>query len=123
MIDLCGLNNVQNEAVRSIDGPNLIIAGAGSGKTRVLTYKIAYMLDNGVKPSEIMALTFTNKAAGQMKTRIAELVGSQKAARLRMGTFHSIFARILREYADLLGFPKNFTIYDTSDSKNAIGIA
>lgn len=120
MIDLCGLNNVQSEAVRSIDGPNLIIAGAGSGKTRVLTYKIAYMLDNGVKPSEIMALTFTNKAAGQMKTRIAELVGSQKAARLRMGTFHSIFARILREYADLLGFPKNFTIYDTSDSKNAI---
>ena len=96
MIDLCGLNNVQNEAVRSIDGPNLIIAGAGSGKTRVLTYKIAYMLDNGVKPSEIMALTFTNKAAGQMKSRIAELVGSQKAARLRMRTFHSIFARILR---------------------------
>lgn len=120
MIDLLGLNDVQAEAVKCLHGPSLIIAGAGSGKTRVLTCKIAYLLDNGVKASEIMALTFTNKAAAEMKERIATMVGREKSRRLKMGTFHSIFARFLRDNAELLGFPKSFTIYDSSDTKNVI---
>lgn len=120
MIDLTGLNDVQTQAVKCQNGPCMIIAGAGSGKTRVLTYKIAYLLDNGAKPSEVMALTFTNKAAKEMKSRIAALVGGKKAGQLWSGTFHSIFAKILRKYSSLLGFPSTFTIYDGSDAKNAI---
>ena len=99
---------------------SIIIAGAGSGKTRVLTWKIACLIESGVEPSSIMALTFTNKAAKEMKERIAAIVGRDRSRRLWMGTFHSIFARILREYADLLGFPKAFTIYDATDAKNAV---
>ena len=119
-MNLSGLNSVQQEAVRCADGASIIIAGAGSGKTRVLTWKIACLIDKGVEPSSIMALTFTNKAAKEMKERIASIVGRDRSRRLWMGTFHSIFARILREYADLLGFPKAFTIYDASDAKNAV---
>ncbi len=120
MIDLTGLNNVQTQAVKCQNGPCLIIAGAGSGKTRVLTYKIAYLLEQGAQPSEVMALTFTNKASKEMKSRIAGLVGGKMASQLWSGTFHSIFAKILRKYSSLLGFPSTFTIYDTSDAKNAI---
>lgn len=119
-MNLSGLNSVQQEAVKCSDGASMIIAGAGSGKTRVLTWKIACLIDRGVEPSSIMALTFTNKAAKEMKERIAAIVGRDRARRLWMGTFHSIFARILREYADLLGFPKAFTIYDATDAKNAV---
>lgn len=119
-MNLSGLNSVQQEAVRCVDGASMIIAGAGSGKTRVLTWKIACIIESGVEPSSVMALTFTNKAAKEMKERVAAIVGSAKARRLWMGTFHSIFARILREYSDLLGFPKAFTIYDASDAKNAV---
>lgn len=114
------LNESQREAVLYTDGPSLVIAGAGSGKTRVLTYKIAYLLDMGYEPWSILALTFTNKAAREMKMRIARQVGSERASRLWMGTFHSIFSRILRTEADVLGFSANFTIYDASDSKNLI---
>ena len=120
MIDLTGLNDVQTQAVKCQNGPCLIMAGAGSGKTRVLTYKIAYLLDQGAEPSEVMALTFTNKASKEMKSRIATLVGTKKASQLWSGTFHSIFAKILRKYSSLLGFPSTFTIYDGSDAKNAI---
>lgn len=120
VIDLSGLNSVQNEAVTCVNGPSLIIAGAGSGKTRVLTYKIAYLLEQGVAPESILALTFTNKASKEMKERIGNLVGKGKSYRLYMGTFHSIFARFLREYAELLGYPKTFTIYDSSDTKSAL---
>jgi DNA helicase-2/ATP-dependent DNA helicase PcrA len=116
---LADLSPVQRDAVIHIDGPNLIIAGAGSGKTRVLTYKIAYMLINNVPPREVLALTFTNKAAREMKERISKVAGKQ-ASRLWMGTFHSIFARILRIEAEALGFKSNFTIYDVSDSLNVI---
>lgn len=119
-MNLSGLNSVQQEAVRCVDGASIIIAGAGSGKTRVLTWKIACLIESGVDPSSIMALTFTNKAAREMKERIAALVGTDSSRRLWMGTFHSIFARILRGYADLIGFPKAFTIYDASDAKNAV---
>ena len=119
-MNLSGLNSVQQEAVRCADGASIIIAGAGSGKTRVLTWKIACLIESGVEPSSIMALTFTNKAAKEMKERIASIVGRDRSRRLWMGTFHSIFARILREYADLLGFPKAFTIYDATDAKNAV---
>lgn len=119
-MNLSGLNSVQQEAVRCADGASIIIAGAGSGKTRVLTWKIACLIESGVEPSSIMALTFTNKAAKEMKERIAAIVGRDRSRRLWMGTFHSIFARILREYADLLGFPKAFTIYDATDAKNAV---
>ncbi|MBR5056740.1 MAG: UvrD-helicase domain-containing protein, partial [Bacteroidales bacterium] len=112
-----GLNSAQDEAVRNIDGPSLIVAGAGSGKTRVLTCKIAYMIEKGVRPSQILALTFTKKAAGEMKERIAALVGEERARWIWMGTFHSIFIRFLREYADRLGYPAQFTIYDQSDSR------
>jgi DNA helicase-2/ATP-dependent DNA helicase PcrA len=114
------LNDNQREAVLYNDGPSLVIAGAGSGKTRVLTYKIAYLLEQGYPPSSILALTFTNKAAREMKERIASIVGFATANRLWMGTFHSIFYRILRMEADKIGFPENFTIYDSSDSKNLI---
>ena len=114
------LNESQQQAVEYVDGPSLVIAGAGSGKTRVLTYKIAYLLQKGVKPWSIMALTFTNKAAKEMKERIGKLVGNELAAHLYMGTFHSIFSRILRAEADHIGFNNNFTIYDESDSRSLI---
>lgn len=114
------LNESQRQAVEYVDGPSLVIAGAGSGKTRVLTYKIAYLLQKGVKPWSIMALTFTNKAAKEMKERIGKLVGNELAAYLYMGTFHSIFSRILRAEAEHIGFNSNFTIYDESDSRSLI---
>ncbi len=114
------LNEAQRAAVEFCDGPSLVIAGAGSGKTRVLTHKIAYLLEQGLPPYYILALTFTNKAAREMKSRIAELVGEKRARRLWMGTFHSIFARILRNEAESIGFQSNFTIFDTSDSRNQI---
>lgn len=114
------LNDSQREAVTYMDGPSLVIAGAGSGKTRVLTCKIAYLLEQGWHPSSILALTFTNKAAREMRERIAALVGPERAARLWMGTFHSVFYRILRTEAEALGFTPSFTIYDTSDSKSLI---
>lgn len=114
------LNIPQQQAVTYIDGPQLVIAGAGSGKTRVLTYKIAYLLSKGVSPASILALTFTNKAAREMRRRIGELVGTQTSRYLWMGTFHSVFAKILRNDADRLGYGKDFSIYDTSDSKSLI---
>ena len=114
------LNESQRAAVLYNEGPSLVIAGAGSGKTRVLTYKIAYLLDNGYEPWSILALTFTNKAAREMKERIARAVGTEKAKYLWMGTFHSVFARILRTEAAALGYSSNFTIYDSSDSKSLI---
>ncbi len=116
---LSGLNDSQKAAVEYIDGPSLVIAGAGSGKTRVLTYKIAYLIAQaGLKPWEIMALTFTNKAAREMKERISQLVGEEDVKYLRMGTFHSIFSHILRVEAETLGYTADFTIYDDSDSKS-----
>ena len=114
------LNDVQREAVTCSEGPSLVIAGAGSGKTRVLTYRIAHLLDKGVKAEKILALTFTNKAAREMKERIVEMVGYQVARNLWMGTFHSIFSRILRANAEKLGYTSNFTIYDSADSKNLV---
>jgi DNA helicase-2/ATP-dependent DNA helicase PcrA len=114
------LNKSQCEAVTWCDGPQLVIAGAGSGKTRVLTYKVAYLLENGFMPWNILALTFTNKAAREMKERIARLVGQERAAGLQMGTFHSVFARILRVEADSIGFSANYTIYDQSDSRSLV---
>lgn len=114
------LNESQRNAVLYCDGPSLVIAGAGSGKTRVLTYKIAYLLENGYQPWNILALTFTNKAAREMKERIARQVGAQLARYLWMGTFHSVFSRILRAEADRIGFTSSFTIYDTADSKSLI---
>lgn len=118
-IDLSVLNSEQRKAVEEIEGPSVIIAGAGSGKTRVLTYKIAYLLQSGVSPFEILALTFTNKAANEMKERIQKLVGSG-FERIWMGTFHSIFARLLRIESDKLGYTRNFTIYDSDDSVNLV---
>lgn len=115
-----GLNSEQKQAVSCVDGPVLIVAGAGSGKTRVLTSRIAYILERGEDPSGILALTFTKKAASEMKERIAMMVGERKARRLWMGTFHSVFIRFLREYSESLGYPQAFTIYDTSDSQSAI---
>ncbi len=115
-----GLNEEQKKAVSCIEGPVLIVAGAGSGKTRVLTSRIAYILAQGVDPSRVLALTFTKKAAGEMKERIGNMVGYKAARQLVMGTFHSVFIRFLREYAESLGYPANFTIYDTSDSQSAI---
>ena len=115
-----GLNSEQKAAVSCVDGPVLIVAGAGSGKTRVLTSRIAYILEKGSDPSRILALTFTKKAASEMKVRIALMVGERKARRLYMGTFHSVFIRFLREFAEPLGYPQTFTIYDTSDSVSAI---
>ena len=114
------LNEEQREAVLYTDGPSLVIAGAGAGKTRVLTYKIAYLLMQGLAPWNILALTFTNKAAKEMQSRIAAQVGTDLADRLWMGTFHSIFARILRIEAAHLGFSSRFTIYDQSDSRSLI---
>ena len=118
---LAQLNDSQREAVTYCDGPQLVIAGAGSGKTRVLTYKIAYLLDHyDMAPWNILALTFTNKAAREMKERIGRLVGQDRAIRLQMGTFHSVFARILRAEAEHIGFGANFTIYDQSDSRSLV---
>ena len=117
---LDGLNSEQKAAVSCVDGPVLIVAGAGSGKTRVLTSRIAYILERGCDPSRVLALTFTKKAASEMKERIALMVGERKARRLYMGTFHSVFIRFLREFSETLGYPQSFTIYDTSDSVSAI---
>ena len=114
------LNGQQRAAVEYCDGPQLVIAGAGSGKTRVLTYKIVHLLCNDYEPSRILALTFTNKAAREMKERIEKLVGAHTASRLWMGTFHSIFLRILRQHSDRIGFKRDFTIYDSADSKSLI---
>ena len=114
------LNEIQREAVVNYNGPSLIIAGAGSWKTRVLTYRIAYMLTQGIAPGSVMALTFTNKAAKEMKERIAQLVSENEARRLWMGTFHSVFARILRSEAQATGYPSNFSIYDAQDAKNVV---
>lgn len=114
------LNPAQRAAASTTEGPVMIIAGAGSGKTRVLTYRIAYLMEKGVDPFNILALTFTNKAAREMKERIAKIVGAKEAKNLWMGTFHSIFAKILRIEAEKIGYPNNFTIYDTDDSKNVI---
>ncbi len=114
------LNEAQQQPVLHKDGPLMVIAGAGSGKTRVLTYRIAYLMQQGVDAFSILALTFTNKAAREMKTRIADLVGASEAKNLWMGTFHSVFARLLRAEADKLGFPNNFTIYDTQDADRLI---
>jgi len=117
---LADLNNEQRQAVEAIEGPVMVIAGAGSGKTRVLTYRVAHLLNQGVDPFNILALTFTNKAAREMKERIIKLVGSADAKNVWMGTFHSIFARVLRSEAQRIGYPTNFTIYDTDDSKRLI---
>ena len=113
------LNEAQREAAACTEGPVMIIAGAGSGKTRTLTYRIAHLIETGVDPFNILALTFTNKAAGEMKERIINLVGSS-AKDIWMGTFHSVFARVLRSEADKLGYNRNFTIYDNDDSKSLI---
>ena len=117
---LDGLNSSQREAVEQTEGPIMVIAGAGSGKTRVLTYRIAHMIKSGVDPFNILALTFTNKAAKEMTERISNIVGGSEAKNITMGTFHSVFSRILRFNADLLGYPTNFTIYDTQDSKSLL---
>ncbi|MBQ2235856.1 MAG: UvrD-helicase domain-containing protein, partial [Muribaculaceae bacterium] len=119
---LDSLNPQQRDAVLYTDGPQLVIAGAGSGKTRVLTYKIVHLLHEGLDPHRIMALTFTNKAAREMRERIEALVGSDTARQLWMGTFHSIFSRLLRINAERIGFTHDFTIYDTSDSLSLIKI-
>lgn len=117
---LSELNDSQLAAVQHIEGPTMVIAGAGSGKTRVLTFRIAYMMENGIDPFNIMALTFTNKAAREMTERIGSIVGEGEAKNITMGTFHSVFSRILRYNADRLGYPSNFTIYDTQDSKSLL---
>ena len=117
---LRSLNEEQKAAVTCIQGPMLIVAGAGSGKTRVLTSRISFLIENGILPERILALTFTKKAAGEMKDRIALMTGERQARRIWMGTFHSVFIRFLREYADKIGFPANFTIYDTQDSVSAV---
>jgi len=117
---LSQLNESQREAVCYNDGPALVIAGAGSGKTRVLTYKIAYLLKQGMKPWNILALTFTNKAAREMQQRVGRLVGEATAARLNMGTFHSVFSHILRVEASSIGYNSQFTIYDETDSRSLL---
>ena len=118
---LTGMNDKQAEAVQTTQGPLLIMAGAGSGKTRVLTHRIAYLIDEKmINPWNILAITFTNKAAREMKERIAAITGDQTARRLWMGTFHSIFSRILRNEAEHIGYPSNFTIYDATDSKSLL---
>ena len=118
---LDGLNEEQRKAAEYCGGAELVIAGAGSGKTRVLTHKIAYLIQvKGFKPWNILALTFTNKAANEMKSRIGALIGEESARMLYMGTFHSVFSRILRSEADRLGYERNFTIYDDSDSKSLL---
>ena len=117
---LSQLNGPQRAAVEYMDGPELVIAGAGSGKTRVLTYKIVHLLAKGFEPWRILALTFTNKAAREMRSRIEALAGADTSRKLWMGTFHSIFARILRTHAERIGFKSSFTIYDTADSKSLV---
>ncbi|MFY8068854.1 MAG: UvrD-helicase domain-containing protein, partial [Flavobacterium sp.] len=115
------LNEAQQAPVLQKEGPMIVIAGAGSGKTRVLTVRIANLMSQGVDAFNILALTFTNKAAREMKKRIADIVGTNEAKNLWMGTFHSVFAKILRSEADKLGYPSNFTIYDTQDSVRLLG--
>src|SRR5690554_5054337 len=110
---LKGLNEAQRQAVEHTEGPTMVIAGAGSGKTRVLTYRIVHLMKKGVDPFNILALTFTNKAAREMKDRISSIIGGTEARNLWMGTFHSVFAKILRIEAEKLHYPRNFTIYDT----------
>ncbi|HRN05060.1 MAG TPA: UvrD-helicase domain-containing protein, partial [Muribaculaceae bacterium] len=117
---LVQLNEQQRAAVLYTEGPQLVIAGAGSGKTRVLAYKIVHLLSHGYEPWRIMALTFTNKAAREMRERITTLVGAKAASRILMGTFHSVFARMLRSNAKLLGLNRNYTIYDAADSRNLV---
>src|SRR5881392_3635417 len=117
---LSGLNERQREAVLHINGPLMIVAGAGSGKTKVLTTRIAHLMSNGVDSFHILALTFTNKAAKEMKERVEKILGDNEARNLYIGTFHSVFARILRIEAVRLGYPNNFTIYDTEDAKSVI---
>ncbi|MBN8671489.1 MAG: UvrD-helicase domain-containing protein, partial [Chitinophagales bacterium] len=117
---LKGLNDKQREAVEHINGPLMIVAGAGSGKTKVLTTRIAHLMHHGVDAFNILALTFTNKAAAEMKERIEKILGNTEARNLYIGTFHSVFARILRAEANKLGYPNNFTIYDTDDAKNVL---
>src|ERR1051325_204688 len=117
---LSGLNEKQREAVLHIEGPLMIVAGAGSGKTKVLTTRIAHLMANGVDSFNILALTFTNKAAAEMKERVERILGNTEARNLYIGTFHSVFARILRSEAPRLGYPNNFTIYDTDDSRSVI---
>jgi DNA helicase-2/ATP-dependent DNA helicase PcrA len=114
------LNKPQLEAATHINGPMMVIAGAGSGKTRVLTYRIAHLINNGVDPFNIISLTFTNKAAREMKTRISDIIGENEGRNIWMGTFHSIFSRILRIEAEKLNYPSNFTIYDTQDTKSLL---
>src|SRR5215471_3936084 len=121
MIDyLRGLNERQREAVLHVDGPLMIVAGAGSGKTKVLTTRIAHLMAKGVDAFNILALTFTNKAAREMKERVEKILGNTDARNLYIGTFHSVFARILRTEAPRLGYPANFTIYDTDDAKSVV---
>src|SRR6201981_3758302 len=121
MIDyLAGLNDAQKEAVLHIDGPIMIVAGAGSGKTKILTTRIAHLLAHGVSAFNILALTFTNKAAKEMKERVEKILGNNEARNLYIGTFHSVFARILRAEAPKLGYPHHFTIYDTDDAKSVL---
>src|SRR5438552_10706727 len=117
---LQGLNEPQREAVLHRDGPMLIIAGAGSGKTKVLTTRIAHLMANGVDAFHMLALTFTNKAAKEMKERVEKILGNNEARNLYIGTFHSVFARVLRIEADKIGYPNNFTIYDTDDAKAVV---
>lgn len=117
---LSQLNSAQQEPTTHVEGPLMVIAGAGSGKTRVLTYRIAYLMQQGIDAFSILALTFTNKSAREMKTRIAQIVGESESKNLWMGTFHSVFARILRAEADRLGYPSSFTIYDTQDSERLV---
>jgi DNA helicase-2/ATP-dependent DNA helicase PcrA len=117
---LQGLNDAQREAVLHRDGPIMIVAGAGSGKTKVLTTRIAHLMATGVDAFQILALTFTNKAAAEMKERVSNILGNNEARNLYIGTFHSVFARILRAEADKLGYPRNFTIYDTDDAKSVV---
>src|SRR5438874_5881676 len=121
MIDyLVGLNDRQREAVLHKDGPIMIVAGAGSGKTKVLTTRIAHLMATGVDSFNILGLTFTNKAAKEMKERIEKILGNNEARNLYIGTFHSVFARILRAEAPKLGYPHHFTIYDTDDAKSVV---
>src|SRR3954466_7658054 len=117
---LSELNDRQKEAVLHMDGPLMIIAGAGSGKTKVLTTRITHLMANGVDAFNILALTFTNKAAAEMKERVEKILGNNEARNLYIGTFHSVFARILRAEADKLGYPRNFTIYDTDDARSVV---
>src|SRR5207253_7380092 len=117
---LTDLNEQQREAVLSLEGPLMIVAGAGSGKTKVLTTRIAHLMANGVDAFNILALTFTNKAAAKMKERVEKILGNNEARNLYIGTFHSVFARILRGEAPRIGYPNNFTIYDTDDAKSVV---